>query len=114
MGVQDRSPEGPSSAFLSGHLLLLDQAVEQAIQKGKLPGGVIWCQHQGKPYHRAYGQRSVAPKEEVMTEDTIFDAASLTKVIATAPSIMKLVEKNQMDLNAPVAKYLPAFASKQK
>ena len=114
MGVLDRSPEGPSSAFLSGHLLLLDQAVEQAIQKGKLPGGVIWFQHQGKRYHRAYGQRSVAPRDEVMTEDTIFDAASLTKVIATTPSIMKLVEKNQMDLDAPVAKYLPAFAAKQK
>lgn len=107
---KDHVLDSETSTFLPGHVLLLDQAVEQAIQKGKLPGGVIWFQHKGELYHRSYGQRSVDPQKELMTNDTIFDAASLTKVIATTPCIMKLVEEGQVDVDAPVVKYIPAFA----
>ncbi|MBT5926758.1 MAG: beta-lactamase family protein, partial [Verrucomicrobia bacterium] len=102
------------SAFLAGHILLLDQAVEQAIQQGKLPGGVIWFQHKQDVYHRSYGQRSVAPQKEIMTDDTVFDAASLTKVIATTPSIMKLVEMKQVAIDAPVTQYIPEFSAHDK
>src|SRR5437660_61065 len=60
----------------------MDAAISSAISSNKLPGGVLWVEHEGAVYHRAYGNRCVDPVEP-MTEDTIFDAASLTKVIAT-------------------------------
>ncbi|HUS33875.1 MAG TPA: serine hydrolase domain-containing protein, partial [Verrucomicrobiae bacterium] len=79
----------------------IDAAIASAISSNKLPGGVLWIEHNGAQYHRAYGQRSVEPAEP-MTADTIFDAASLTKVIATTPSIMLLYERGKIDLEAPV------------
>jgi uncharacterized protein YbbC (DUF1343 family)/CubicO group peptidase (beta-lactamase class C family) len=60
-------------------------------------------------YQKAYGSRALLPHREPMTLDTIFDAASLTKVIATTPSIMRLFEQGQIRLNDPVTKYLPEF-----
>lgn len=101
-------------SFLPGHLKRLDHAVEQAIQEGKLPGGVIWLQHEDAIYTRTYGSRSVAPHREAMTADSIFDAASLTKVIATTPAIMKLVETGRIDVDASVTQYLPAFGAHEK
>ncbi len=71
-----------------------------------------WCVigHNGQVvYQKAYGSRALIPHREPMTLDTIFDAASLTKVIATTPSIMRLFEQGQIRLNDPVTKYLPEF-----
>jgi CubicO group peptidase (beta-lactamase class C family) len=56
----------------------------------------------------------VEPAVEVMTTDTVFDAASLTKVLATAPAIAKLIEIGRVDLEAPLARYFPAFAANRK
>lgn len=101
-------------AFLPGHLMRLDQAVGQAMKEGKLPGGVLWLQHGEAVYRKTYGSRSVDPQREAMTEDTVFDAASLTKVIATTPAIMKLVESGKVEVDAPVARYIPAFEAHEK
>ena len=60
-------------------------------------------------YHQAFGQRAVRPSPEAMTEDTIFDLASLTKVVATTTSVMKLVEEGRIRLNDPVAQFIPEF-----
>jgi len=103
-----------ASLFHSGQLKRLDHAVEQAIREKKLPGGVLWFQSGSYVFERAYGQRRVAPDPEAMTQDTLFDAASLTKVIATTPAIMKLVEDGRLDLNAPIHTYLPAFKGEGK
>ena len=66
--------------------------------------------HDGKIVHRkAYGQRALVPAREPMTLDTIFDLASLTKVVATTPAIMKLFEQGKIRLNDPVTVYLPEF-----
>ena len=88
-------------SFLTGHLKRLDHAVERAIQEGKLPGGVLWLQHEDDIYTRTYGSRSVDPQRESMTADSIFDAASLTKVIATTPAIMKLIESGRINVMHP-------------
>ena len=109
--VVGKSEPSSSDTFLPGHLIRLDQAVEKAIDQKKLPGGVLWFQQGQRVYRQVYGHRSVQPKMEVMTEETLFDAASLTKVIATAPSIMKLVQSGDLSLEAPVSQYLPEFAS---
>jgi uncharacterized protein YbbC (DUF1343 family)/CubicO group peptidase (beta-lactamase class C family) len=88
----------------------IDAAIVDAIAEKRLPGGVLWIEHDGEVSHRAYGNRAVEPAVESMTEDTIFDVASLTKVVATAPSIAKLVQRGKVSLDAPIRKYLPEFA----
>jgi uncharacterized protein YbbC (DUF1343 family)/CubicO group peptidase (beta-lactamase class C family) len=89
---------------------LLDEQVEQAIREGLIPGAVLIVGHNGKIVHRkAYGQRALIPSREPMTIDTIFDIASLTKVVATTPAVMKLYDQGKIDIEAPVTKYLPEF-----
>lgn len=88
----------------------LDAAVDQAIRDGLIPGAVLVVGHQGRIVHRkAYGYRALVPAREPMTVDTIFDVASLTKVIATTPALMKLFEQGKLRLNDPVTAYLPEF-----
>ncbi|HWC96219.1 MAG TPA: exo-beta-N-acetylmuramidase NamZ domain-containing protein [Candidatus Sulfopaludibacter sp.] len=87
-----------------------DQAIREAIQQGRLPGAVLLIGHDGKVvYKKAYGNRAEYPRLEAMTEDTIFDVASLTKVIATTTSLMKLFEVGKFRLNDKITDYLPEF-----
>src|SRR5580704_5791209 len=89
---------------------LLDQAIEQAIQEGRIPGAVLLIGHKGQiVYRKAYGKRALIPTPEAMTLDTIFDLASLTKVVATTPCLMKLFEEGKFRLNDRVTQYLPEF-----
>ena len=88
----------------------LDAVVDQAVHDGLIPGAVLIVAHDGEILHRkAYGQRALVPAREPMTLDTIFDAASLTKVIATTPSLMKLFEQGKLRIADPVTSYLPEF-----
>jgi uncharacterized protein YbbC (DUF1343 family)/CubicO group peptidase (beta-lactamase class C family) len=88
----------------------VDEQMERAVHDGLIPGAVLMIGHDGHVvYQKAYGSRALIPHREPMTLDTIFDAASLTKVIATTPSIMRLFEQGQIRINDPVAKYLPEF-----
>lgn len=88
----------------------LDDAMRTAIRSGLIPGGVLLVGHHGRIVHRkAYGDRAVVPAREPMTLDTIFDIASLTKVTATTPSVMKLFEQGKIRLTDPVTAYLPEF-----
>ena len=89
---------------------LIDKAIEDAIAQKQMPGAVVLIGQQGETLHyRAYGQRAQTPAAEAMTAGTIFDAASLTKVIATTSAVMKLVEQGKLRLNDPVTRYLPEF-----
>jgi uncharacterized protein YbbC (DUF1343 family)/CubicO group peptidase (beta-lactamase class C family) len=88
----------------------VDQQMERAVSDGLIPGAVVLIGHNGNiVYQKAYGSRALIPHREPMTLDTIFDAASLTKVIATTPSIMRLFEQGQIRINDPVTRYLPEF-----
>ncbi len=89
--------------------IAMDTAINEAISEKKCPGGVLWVEQGGRSYQKAFGKRAVVPAEEAMTENTIFDAASLTKVVACAPAVMLLVERGQLGLDDLVAKYLPEF-----
>ena len=60
-------------------------------------------------YRKAYGRRAEIPSPEPMTVDTIFDCASLTKVVATTSALMKLFEQGKLRLNDRVTEYLPEF-----
>jgi len=89
---------------------LLDQTIDQAIQEGRIPGAVLLIGHKGQIVHRkAYGKRALVPTFEAMTVDTVFDLASLTKVVATTSSLMKLFEEGKFRLNDRVTQYLPEF-----
>ena len=101
-------------AFLPQKLAAMDAAVADAIAANKIPGGVLWVERAGESYSRAYGQRALEPTPEPLTADTIYDSASLTKVVATTTAIMQLVERGRLELDAPVARYLPAFAAHGK
>jgi CubicO group peptidase (beta-lactamase class C family) len=88
----------------------LDAAINEAIRQDKLPGGVLLVGHSDKiVYRKAYGYRSLTGTKEPMTVDTIFDLASLTKIVATTTAMMRLYEQGRLDLEAPVTKYLPEF-----
>ncbi len=92
-----------------------DAVIQQSIHDGTIPGAVLLVGHNGQVIDRkAYGSRALEPRREVMTLDTIFDLASLTKVVATTTSVMQLVERGKVRLNDPVAKYLPEFAQNGK
>src|SRR6266850_943080 len=95
--------------FRAEKLVEMDAAINQAIADKKCPGGVLWFEHQGQIYHKAYGNRAVVPEVESMTEDTIFDAASLTKVVACTPAMMLLIERGQVKMDEPVQTYIPEF-----
>ena len=91
-------------------LALIDDAVTGAIADGQLPGAVVLVSHRGQTvYHKAFGRRALAPAPEPMTLDTVFDLASLTKVVATTTSVMALVEDGRIRLRDPVARYIPGF-----
>ena len=94
---------------------MLDGIVEKAIEEGQAPGAVLIVGHDGQVvYRKAFGDRSVLPQREAMTVDTIFDIASLTKVVATTTAVMQLIGKGEIRANDPVAKYIPEFAQNGK
>jgi uncharacterized protein YbbC (DUF1343 family)/CubicO group peptidase (beta-lactamase class C family) len=89
--------------------------VEQAVADKKLPGAVILIGRGDRVlWQKAIGHRAVEPAVEPMTLDTIFDMASLTKVVATTTSVMKLVEDGRLRLNDRVSDYVPGFARYNK
>jgi len=105
----------PSPALSEQRLAGIASVVEQAIREGKCPGAVVLIGHQGKVvYRRAFGERSLVPERRPMTLNTIFDMASLTKVIATTTAVMQLVEQGKILLSAPVADYWPEFKENGK
>ncbi|HEY0427610.1 MAG TPA: exo-beta-N-acetylmuramidase NamZ domain-containing protein [Pyrinomonadaceae bacterium] len=91
----------------------IDALVEKDIADKKLPGAVVLIGHKGKiVFRKAYGNRALVPTVEKMTVDTIFDVASLTKVVATTTSIMILVERGQIRLNDTIGKFIPEIEDK--
>src|SRR5689334_6812664 len=93
----------------------LDEVMRQAIDHGDLPGAVVLIVHGDRVvFRKAYGHRSLKPAETPMTADTVFDLASLTKPVATATSLMLLVERGKLRLSDRVAEYLPSFGQEGK
>ena len=92
------------------HLTLMEPLIADAMAKEKMPGCVVCVGRQGKiAWLKAYGNKRIEPKAEPMTTDTVFDMASITKPVATATSIMKLVEHGQLRLSQRVVDFFPEF-----
>ena len=99
----------PESVSLSStRLAQMDAVISDEIANKKLPGAVVLVGRKGRiVWRKAYGARTLEPAREEMTPDTIFDLASLTKVVATTTSIMILVERGKLRLSDPVSLHLP-------
>jgi uncharacterized protein YbbC (DUF1343 family)/CubicO group peptidase (beta-lactamase class C family) len=109
------APPPTTAEIDSPRFARIGQVAKREIAAGNVPGAVILVGHQGRiVYRKAFGMRAVEPCPEPMTVDTIFDLASLTKVVATTTAIMELVDKGAIKLDAPVATYWPAFAANGK
>jgi uncharacterized protein YbbC (DUF1343 family)/CubicO group peptidase (beta-lactamase class C family) len=106
--------EAIAGGFHQDRLEAIDAAVNRTVAEGKIPGGVLWVEHRGVIYKKAYGLRSKVPGIEEATEETVYDAASLTKVIATTSAVMKLVEQGKIDVEAKLADYFPDFTGEGK
>jgi uncharacterized protein YbbC (DUF1343 family)/CubicO group peptidase (beta-lactamase class C family) len=106
IGGQSSSPSPQPAARIGD----IDRVVEAAIAAGQTPGAVVLVGRGDRVLHfQAYGVRSLVPSREPMTLDTIFDLASLTKVVATTTAVMTLVEHGRVRLNDPVSAYVPGF-----
>jgi uncharacterized protein YbbC (DUF1343 family) len=93
----------------------LEALVQQGIDANQMPGCVICVGRRSKiAYLKAFGERQVAPEPEAMTTDTVFDMASITKPVATATSIMSLVERGQIRLQDKVTRFFPEFGTHGK
>jgi SSS family transporter len=138
--AQSKDPEGVSPAQAARttqpqthDFSQVSNLITTAIAQHKLPGAVVLIGHNGQiVFHQAYGLRKLAGepvafpgtdgkpdlRPEPMTEDTLFDMASLSKVLATTTAILQLYEQHKLDpvlgLDAPVARYLPDFAQNNK
>jgi len=88
----------------------IDAAVKAAIAAHKLPGAVFHLEHGDAFYERAYGNVTYDADAAAVTASTVFDAASLTKVLATAPSVLMLVEQGRIGLDDKLVKYFPDCA----
>lgn len=93
----------------------IDSVVLEGLKIGRMPGCVVLIARHGKiVFEKAYGQRAVAPEAEAMTIDTVFDLASITKPMATATSVMLLVERGDLRLRDKVSYYIPEFSKNGK
>ncbi|MGH9564618.1 MAG: serine hydrolase domain-containing protein, partial [Candidatus Angelobacter sp.] len=103
------------SAKETANFSAVDALVQEQVAAEAITGAVLAVGHNGHVVHqKAFGLRAVSPRREAMTVDTIFDLASLTKVVATAPSVMRLVQYGQVRLNDPLARYIPDFGMNGK
>ena len=110
--AQALDPSPPQHVGMSGERLnRLDEVIRTAIGEEEIPGAVVLVAREGRSvYRKAFGYRALVPDEKAMLVNTIFDVASLTKVLVTAPSIMILIEEGKISLTDPVSKYLPRFS----
>ncbi|HEY1526320.1 MAG TPA: exo-beta-N-acetylmuramidase NamZ domain-containing protein [Candidatus Angelobacter sp.] len=105
------APEAKETANFSP----VDLLVQEQINDQAITGAVLLIGHGGKIVHqKAFGLRATSPRPEAMTLDTIFDLASLTKVVATTPSVMRMVQYGQIRLDEPVTHYIPDFGMNGK
>src|SRR5947207_7100735 len=95
-----------AAPFDRGKLAEIDAEIAQAIAETNLPGAVLWIEHKTIRFHKAYGNRATLPKTEAMTEETLFDLASLTKVIAITAASMFLMELIEVKLGEPLCEWI--------
>ena len=110
--IFDNDTSAAASTDIAGvpEFCWVDDLVGEAIRENRLPGAVILVGlNERILYRKAFGYRALVPKPEPMTIDTVFDLASLTKVVATTTSILQLVDAGRISLEDSVARFIPEF-----
>src|SRR5215472_13584933 len=110
-----RAARAPIDAATSVNFAPIDALIQEQVGGNGITGAVFGVGHNGRIGHqRACGCRAISPRRQRMTLDTLFDLASLTKVVATTPSIMRLIQFGQKRLEDPVSRHIPEFAANGK
>ncbi len=104
----------PPSAYMMNELQPVFDLLESSVTAGAFPGGVLAVGLRDELAVHPFGTLTRDAKSPAVKPDTIYDMASLTKVIVTATSAMILVQEKWLDLDAPVARYLPGFLAAAK
>ena len=118
--VETPAPPAPEAAKIpaevdSPRFARIAQVANQEIAAGNTPGAVILVGTQGRVvYKKGFGLRTSVPHPQPMTTDTVFDLASMTKVVATTTAVMQLVDAGRLRLDDPAAKYWPEFGANGK
>ena len=107
-------PASPAPQLDAARFADIDRAINAVITDHRIPGAVFHLERNGDAYERAYGRLSYDAGAPADDAATLFDAASLTKILATAPSVLLLAEAGKLDLEAPVARYLPECGGEGK
>jgi len=112
-GLRAGNPE--EVGMSSERLARIEPVIQEAIAAEKTPGAVVLVARKGVVvYRKAFGMRATKPTPEAMTLDSVFDVASLTKAMATATSLMILVEEGKFSLREKVSDFLPKFGQRGK
>lgn len=115
VSAADRSASAAPRGFRSGGLEAVDAIVEAAVGARAFPGGVLAVGRDGALVHlRAFGRLSYDPGAAEVATDTLYDLASLTKVVVTTTLSMILVDEGKLDLDARVHAFFPAFSGPAK
>jgi uncharacterized protein YbbC (DUF1343 family)/CubicO group peptidase (beta-lactamase class C family) len=113
--VSVQKTKKPGADVIKQKLAAIDSIVKEAIRAGNCPGAVVVVGQNGRViYRKAFGHRALVPRALPMNVHTIFDMASVTKVVATTTAIMQLVEQGKIVLSAPVSEYWPEFKANGK
>jgi beta-glucosidase-like glycosyl hydrolase/CubicO group peptidase (beta-lactamase class C family) len=113
MSLRRASPE--QAGFRAGGLATADEVVTRAIEGHAFPGAVLAVGKDGFLVHlKAQGRLTYDEGAPAVRPDTIYDLASLTKVVATTTMAMTLVDEGRLDLARPVSAFLPAFRGGDK
>ena len=112
-GLPTKSPE---AVGMSGaRLKKIDHVVAKAIKAGGFPGAAVVVGRRGATvWEKGFGHLSWSRKESVVPSRTIYDLASLTKVVATTTAVMILYDEGRIKLDDPLSKFLPAFSGGAK
>ena len=105
-------------SLIKRKLSKVDRALDKAIEGAEIPGAVVLARmkREGEELEHlsVRGHAVLRPERIPMSRETVFDLASLTKVLATTTAVMLLVDDGVLDLDDPVAKHLPTFAEREK
>ena len=89
----------------------IDSAIVAMVNARQMPGAVFRMERNGAVYEHAYGRQTYADDAPAIVPGTVYDVASLTKVLATTPAVMRLAELGKLDLDAPLVRYFPQCAN---
>lgn len=108
----DRESSAERAGMSSTALARLDAAIEAAIRNHATPGAALAIGRHGQIIRmRGYGNLTYAADAPAVTDSTLFDLASLTKIVGTTTAVMKLVDEGRLDLDTPIYQYLRTWPS---